>query len=437
MKSIKFLFFILFIVAIIPPLILILINNPLPSPGSDAVDYNRIAINLLEGNGFHCDFTIEDVVKFPNIRHPLYPIFIAIIYSFTNCSFTAVKIAQVLLHGLTCIVIFLIAGKIFKDRFISFGAGLIWALYPLSISSSVTLLSETFLTFLLVLSVWFILRYAENPDLKNSFFAGLFLGLTALAKSILLVFPPALFLWFVLFFKDKFKMKLKRFLIVMLFMLVTISPWLIRNYFALGRPFPIATGSGLSFYRYNNEKTLDVVYSPLREAFPFTEKQKKEMSALSETQLDKYLYKLGWQFIKTHPKDFIRIRLTELCFFWRLWPVSPERFVKYYSHDFSHISPIEHFKSSYLLYFCKILYHMPYDILFLGMFVTFVVSFKKDKEEWKKALLLFLLIATINAVYIFHHGTDRYRMPIDPYVFILGLNGAVYIAKNIVWKIKR
>ncbi len=441
-RNIKYLLFIIFIVAIIPPISLIHIKSPLLSPDSDAFDYSQIAIGLLNGKGFHSNTTVAGIIKLPNARHPLYPFFIAAVYFFTNNSILAVLIIQILIHGLTCMIIFLISEKLFKNTLTSFGAGMIWALYPSSIYQSVFLLSETLFTFLLAMSVLFLLRNWGRPNLKNGFFSGLFLGLTALTKSVILAFIPFLFLWLFLLSRNKLMSKLKNFSIIMLFMVLTISPWLIRNYIVL-KNFPIvATIGGLSFYRYNNEKTLDVIYTPMRVAYPFTDEQKRKISTLSEPEIDKYLYDLGWQFAKTHPRDFLKLKLTELCFFWHLWPTSPRRFTTYYLQKQKIATRemflgsfldkfIDRFKSSYFLYFCKVLYHTFYDILFLGMFVSLINSFKKNREQWNKSFLLFLLIAAINIVYIFHHGSGRYRMPIDPYVFILGLHGVKSIYDNL------
>lgn len=437
MKKSKVLLLIIFIIAIIPPLALLILRDQ-PISG-DELDFNQIAIGLLEGRGFHSSVNVDGIGPLPNSRHPLYPIFIAIIYLFTNNSVAAVKVVQVLIQGATCVTIFFIAKRLFKNRLISFGAGIIWALYPVPILSSTYLMSETLFTFLLTTSALSILRSYESPGFKNGLLAGLSLGLTALAKSVIFAFIPIFFLWLVLSPNKSRVSGLKNFAIIMLFMVLTVLPWAMRNYIVLGQFLPFSTSSGLSFYRFNNEKTLENIYTPQRSGYVFTEDQLKKISHLPEPEIDKYLYKLGWQFVKSHPKDFIKIRLNELRNFWHLWPASPQRFAEYH-RQMKEIPGyriflgyfLERLKDPYLLYFCKILYHLPYNILFLGMFISLFTSFKRHKEEWNKSLLLFLLIATINVVYIFHCGSDRYRMPIDPYVFILGAHGVILIYERLI-----
>lgn len=431
---------ILFLIAIIPPLLSLFLSNPPLPRDSDQFDFHQMAVGFLEGKGLSSNARVADVVAMPNVRHPLYPLFIALLYSFTSESAIAVQLVQIAMHGVTCIVIFLISKQLFKDGFISFGAALLWALYPLAVFHSITLLSETLFTFLLAASVYFLLQAAETPQAKNIIFSGFLLGLTALTKSIIFAFLPAFFLWLVLCSDKKLMLKLKSFCLIVLCMFVTISPWLLRNYFVIKQFFPLASGNGLSFYRYNNEKTQELMYTPQREAFPFTEAQKQVMKAMSEQEADQYLYALGRQFIRSHPGDFFAIRFNELCAFWHLWPTSPQRFTNYYNqqkqeghlgHNVFLERFLDYFKSSYFLYVCKILYHMPYNILFLGMLAGFIIAFKREREQWKKVLLLYLLIATVNAVYIFHHGADRYRLPIDPYVFMAGLYGLYLLHDNL------
>jgi len=208
-------------------------------------------------------------------------------------------------------------------------------------------------------------------------------------------------------------------------------PWTVRNYLIFKELVPISTGGGVTFYTYNNEITLAKIYDPLifLGTTPLTDGQKKEMSLLSEPQKDKYLYKLGWEFSKSHPKDFFKIRLISLGQFWHLWPETPDKYKEYYIKEGAYRSPLlDKLADTHLLYFVKILYHLLYNILFIGIFVSLYNSFKKGTEFKKSFLIIFLLIAMTFLCSI--HGTDRYRVPVDPYVFILGVHGLLSFWKK-------
>lgn len=407
-KKDKLLVFLLFILALLPRVISAVLSDQVLR--GDEIDYSQLAIRILEGKPYQSDFPLG----FTNARAPLYPLFISIIYLFTNQSVFAVKLVQAMLGAFTCIIVFLIAEDIFKDRRVSFGAGLIWAIYPPSVFMVRALISETFFTFLLALAILFLLKGHNRPCLKHNFFSGLFLGLAVLTKPVILAFVPFLVLW----------LRFKRAVVVMFFMILVIMPWTIRNYLVFKEFVLISTTGGLTFYGYNTEETLKKIYDPIifTGSVPLTNEQKDRMLHLSEPQRDKYLYRLGWEFAKSHPKDFFKIRLISLKQFWHLWPETPARYKEYYTKVGAPRHPLlDKFVNTYLLYFIKILYHLPYNILFLGIFISLISSHGK-RDEFRKSLLLVFLLVAMSLLYSIN-GSERYRLPTDPYVFILGLHG--------------
>lgn len=417
-KSNKFLIFFLFIIALSLRIVLTVFSTQALS--GDETDYSQLAVRILEGKEYHSNFPFG----FTNARPPLYPLFIAIIYLFSNQSIFAVKLAQAILSTIICIILFFIAENLFKDRRISFWAALVCAIYPPLISINASLVSETLFAFLLALAIVFLLRGYDRPNLKNKFLSGLFLGLAALTKTAILAFVPFLILWLILFSSGNILSRFKSVVVVMLFMILTIVPWTIRNYIVFREFIPISTGGSTTFYVYSSEDTLAKIFDPIifSSSVPLSDAQKKEMSLLSEPQRDKYLCRLAWKFALSHPKDFLKIRLISLGQFWHLWPEAPARYKIYYAKEGAPRSPLlDKLVDTHLLYFVKILYHLPYDILFVGMFVSFFSSFR-IKVEFRKSLLPILLILAMSLLYSIHGG-DRYRLPTDPYVFLLGVRG--------------
>ncbi len=408
----------LFVLALVPRILAAALSGQVIL--GDEADYSRLAISILEGKEYRSDFPLG----FTNARPPLYPLFIAIIYLFTNKSILAVKLAQALLGALICIVAFFIAKEVFNDRRISFGTGVIYALYPLSIHFSASLASETLFTLLLAFAIFYLFKGYGRPNLKNMLLSGLFLGLAALTKPVILAFVPFLILWLILFSSENALSGLKGAVVVMLFMILTILPWTLRNYIVFKEFIPISTGGGVTFHIYNNENTFARIYDPVIRLLttPLSDEQKNEMSLLSEPKRDKYLYRLGWEFAKSHPKDFFKIRLISLGQFWHFWPEAPARYKEYYLKYGAYRSPLfDVLVDTYLLYSVKVLYHLSYNILFLGMFISLISSLRK-RDEFKKSLLLILLLAAMSLLYSMH-GADRYRLPTDPYLFLLGIHG--------------
>ncbi|MEK6917155.1 MAG: hypothetical protein AABW92_05420, partial [Nanoarchaeota archaeon] len=72
-------------------------------PLSDAANYDQIAVNIVSGHGFS---EVIDGQKVPTMRRtPIYPLFLAGIYSIFGHNYIAVKIIQAILGALLCIVI--------------------------------------------------------------------------------------------------------------------------------------------------------------------------------------------------------------------------------------------------------------------------------------------------------------------------------------------
>ena len=421
----KFLVSLVFILALMPRMAAGIISGH--SLSGDEIAFTNLATCILEGK------TYGDNIPpgFSNARLPLYPLFIAVIYFFTNGSILAVKLAQALVGAFTSLIIFFIAEDIFKNRLVSFVAAIIFAIYPLAISLGESLFSESFFTFLLALAIFFILKGSDRPNLKNLSLSGIFLGLAALTRPAIWAFLPFFILWSLLFSSGNFLSSTKNSIFIILLMALTVSPWAIRNYVVFKKLTPLPTGGSITFYVYNNEYTLKKIFDPLifLSETPLTDEQKRDLSLLSEPERDKYLYRLGWEFARSHPKDFLKIRLISIGQFWSLWPESPSRYKEYYSKKGAYRSPIlDEFADTSILYSVKIIYHLLYDALFVGMFISLYFSFKMGVGFRKSFLLISLLIAMTLLFSI--HGTVRYRLPVDPYVFLLGTHGILSLRRK-------
>jgi len=84
----------LFVLALVPRLASAVFSSQVLS--GDEPGYSQLAIRILEGKEYRSDF----LLGFTNARPPMYPIFIAIIYFFTNNSILAVKVIQALLGAI-------------------------------------------------------------------------------------------------------------------------------------------------------------------------------------------------------------------------------------------------------------------------------------------------------------------------------------------------
>jgi len=152
-----------------------------PIDHGDALNYDRIAFDLSIGNEFVQPNAGIDAES-------LYFFFLAGIYKIFGHNYDAVRLAQIILFALTCLVIYLLAKEIFNDK-IAFFSGIGLALfYPLAGYTN-RLLREVFFTFLLVSFAYFWHKAWFSQKKKWFILSGAFLSLGILTNAVILLLP--------------------------------------------------------------------------------------------------------------------------------------------------------------------------------------------------------------------------------------------------------
>src|SRR3989344_8471085 len=137
------------------------------NPVVDAKAYDRIAQNIVSGNGF-----VEQAgadVKFDKaiIRvGPLYQYFLAGIYFVFGHHYEAVWLIQAFLHALSVLFVYLSAGILFKnnsdkEKIAIVSAGII-GFFPDLVELSAMLMTETLYIFLWTLFLWYFLKFVDE-----------------------------------------------------------------------------------------------------------------------------------------------------------------------------------------------------------------------------------------------------------------------------------
>lgn len=207
----------------------------------DEVEYDTIGYNLASGHGF----SIEPGNPTP-IRAPLYPAMLSVVYLIAGHSITAAVLIQSVLGALTCVCVFILSRHLFGIR-IAFLAGLLSALYPVTIAYGATLLSETLFTFLFVLSILLIFFSFNSISLPFSFAAGITLGLATLTRPTTILFPFAIALALLLAGHVNLY-ALKKWMMMCCGFLIIIAVWMGRNYHAFDAFLPVSTGEAIGVY---------------------------------------------------------------------------------------------------------------------------------------------------------------------------------------------
>ncbi|MCM8809983.1 MAG: glycosyltransferase family 39 protein [Candidatus Omnitrophica bacterium] len=335
-----------------------------------------------------------DGPKFYAWRSPGFPIFLALIYKIFGHNFLFAKIGLAILSSLTCILLYFLTKTLINMKTACW-VSLIYSIYPASIFWTGYLAPETFITFLLVLSIFLLTEWHFN-DKKILFFifGNLTFGFLSITKPTFLALCPFLILTFALMHKkDLLKILLISSICLSFFPLL----WGIRNYKIFNKLFITSSEGGIVFFIANNEKSLS---SPT--GFYHSE-DVEEFKGLSEIEIDKLLYKKTFKFIKNNPMLYFKLVINRFIKFWRLYP-----------HTIS--GPGESYKRFHQI----ISFISETPIIILGT-IGILFSFK----EFYKWILLYLTIFLYSGLSILIRTTIRYRFPIMCFLIIF----AIYFLK--------
>ena len=210
----------------------------------DSGYYHQWAVEILNGN------ILGEGVFF---MAPLYPYMMALIYLITPPQPMAVALAQILLSGGALWLIYKIADRVSGSKA---ALAAVWAgaLYPVWIYFDGVILTASLILFLNTASLWFLSKSIEKPKKNDLFLAGIFSGLSALARPSALLFGGAVLVWM---FAGR---RPKEALITGLAIFLVILPVFLRNLAVSGEPALVTASAGMNFYVGNSTKATGLYY---------------------------------------------------------------------------------------------------------------------------------------------------------------------------------
>jgi MFS family permease len=204
---------------------------------SDEKEYDQLGYNLAA----KASYSYETL---PTAYRPVgYPAFVGLIYDVFGYHPTLVKLIQALLDTASSFLIYLLLSG-YPERTRLIGA-ILWAFFVPAIFYVNLLLSETFFTFLLVLSAWLLARSKVGNDGKLVVLGALF-GILTLTKPTVVVFAIIL-----LFLIRQFEIPLKKLHLIVVTFVLVLTPWLVRNFLAFGE-LALTSNGGINLLIGNN-----------------------------------------------------------------------------------------------------------------------------------------------------------------------------------------
>ncbi|MEW6618103.1 MAG: glycosyltransferase family 39 protein [bacterium] len=351
-------------------------NDPnfLHFEGTDSGCYDALAMQVLDGT----------LSKTPYSYNPLYFYFLALIYSFVGHEPFKAIIVQIFMGLGTCLIVYLIAKQLFNKNIGMIAAG-ICSLYGAFMVYETLLLTTVLDSFLLLLSVFVLLKSVSQNSMRWYFAAGVILALSSLSRATTLLVFPFLLLWLLI----RLGMN-KRFLcaggLIVLGMALTFAPVTYRNYKYSGK-FILLTATGpVAFWAGNNEDSEGFYHLP-----PYAdEMSSKNKNFYSEDAI---------RFIKEKPEKYLRLLFKKITVFWNAYEI-PDNDVVY--DRFLKLSPL-----------LRIM--IPFGLVAsLGIMGLFLSLGRLNKNLF----LLYLVIFGYMSAIVFFFIQSRFRVPIVPYLSI-------------------
>ncbi|MBX3037769.1 MAG: glycosyltransferase family 39 protein [Anaerolineales bacterium] len=457
----------IYIIALIFRLVPVFLTANLGIGLDDMFQYDMLARSLASGNGFrwyaeddlqmlaqYVDFDLSTAKDYDpeyglytSFRAPLYPTFLAIVYFIFGQEFSRfffARLAQAIFLGATLAPLtYLVAKQIFplssfgandergkkKEESVAQLSAWIVACYPMLLVYPLGLGTENPFFILLLCSFYFLLKSINSPSKINFLLAGIFLGLTALTRSVILPFAGLAILY--VFARSVFSATkqshvqsrgLLRFgldtlryststrndgMIMLIAFVLVITPWMIRNSLLHGKLTGIETSMGYNLYLgYHPLGNGSFVFGPSLDL----------LTIMDDSERDEIGTQKAIELIKHQPERFIPLALNRLGFFFGL----EKRVLMYF------------YSNNLLGYIPQpILIAIAFILLFPFVLLTIFSVFGVLSLKWNhQTALLLLLITCYLLPHIFILSEDRFHLALIPYFAILASYGYFLISKR-------
>jgi len=357
-------------------------------------EIGRLAYSLANGHGFSSPFGGNTGPSAWN--PPIYPWILSLIFrafgSYTRAAAFWALTFNSFFGALTSWTVYRTARRVFGLT-VAVWSGWVWALYPDTIFWSVKYVWETSLTAFL-LSLLFMLTLEMEGDERPSSWVGygLLWGVAALTNPSVLSFLPFAGCWLVYQLHRRGKPFLMPVILSAVIFWMTLLPWLARNYAVFGKPVFLRANFGNELRIGNNplaEGPYVLAYHPADN--PFLRAKYQQMGELAFCAEQG---RLAREWIAQHPGKFVVVSLRRVVYFWN---GLPRQF---------RIPWLAEIRNSHFLL-----------VSVVGIWGLLLAL----KRRVHGVFLFASLLVFYPLVYYICFPEPRYRHPIDPELFILGV----------------
>ncbi|MCQ9208471.1 MAG: tetratricopeptide repeat protein [Omnitrophica bacterium] len=285
-----------------------------PGAGSDSYFYLEWAKSIVRG---------ELIGKDVFYALPLYPYFLSIAYLFAGGELFGLVLIQLFIGSLNCGLIYILGKRLFNAQ-VGVIAALIACGYPMLIFYDRMILPTTLTICLGLLLMLLLLKIKDSPSFRRWCTAGLFLGLSVLAKASFALLAIFILFWIFYEYKKPFKKSLLYCLSFILPFFLVVGAGILRNYLVAGDPVLITAHSGINFYIGNNSQANGLFKPPplmrstqnglIEDARIIAERL--SLRKLTASEVSNFWFRRSLNFIRTQPLDYLILLGKKLVLFW-------------------------------------------------------------------------------------------------------------------------
>jgi len=319
----------------------------------------------------------------PNLLMPPLYAYYLYIFSFLNLesqNFIFLVLFSQILLGSVSVVIFYKINKFFFSQKISFYSSLLFSLFPLYLYACSQISSISLTIFLALLFYYYFFKISKNIKFKYIFLFAVIGGLLILLRRefILIIILSCFYLFFY------FKIPIKKILLVFFISLITISPYLVRNYLIFERVI-IHSSFGFNLWKGNNQN------SKIEGSFIIEKNLQNKIDKIPKNKFyrinfDKIFLTAAIKNIKDDPSRYLVLYLKRTIAYF---------FIDLESSKYNYYNPV---------------HYLP--ILLLGI-TSLIGIFLSNKKSYQLNYLIFILLFYI-FVFSFFSIMPRYKLYIIP-----------------------
>lgn len=375
-------------------------------PGRDHWEFGyeigHVARSIAAGHGFANPYWGDTGPT--ALLTPVFPYLLsgvsAILGVYTRASAVFFLALNSLFSALTCVPIFFVARMSFGVQTAKWAAWA-WALFPYAVDFSAdSMWYHSFFALLVILLFWAGLHLESSDRIWAWAGFGVLFGFSALTNPVILGIVPFLGGWICHRLARQSKHWTRAATAGALALVVTVAPWLIRNFRTFRTPVFFKDGFWLEVCVGNLGDDLHWWNGNVHPAGSATEME--DFQRLGELRYMAEKRKLALAFIETHPGTYVVRSIRRAVFMWTgFWS---------FDREYLREEPLD-----------------PENIVFLSSFtfLSLVGLYKAFRRTPVIALPYFLVLLTFPGVYYLTHPDSGFRHPMDPLLIILACSALI------------